>query len=228
MKMKRRWGVALAGVILLTTPTWGQTGAGGGYHGPSLGHVGDVTYPINNSTTGIVTLDISVDASGTVQNVGVVRDVPPLTSAAQSAVQSWQYLPAMVNGLVTAGTVRVHVVFNPFNPSGVGLPSPSLQPANSNEGAKRDDFQPAQVTEAHYAKYPPHTVQAGTVVLQVHVESGGQVQGVIVARGTGSLSGTASKAVKTWKFTPASYKGKAVASDVVVAYVFASPAAGTR
>jgi TonB family protein len=68
---------------------------------------------------------------------------------------------------------------------------------------------------------------AGTVVLQVHVRSEGKVHGVIVVRGTGSLSGTASKAVKTWIFTPASYKGKEVASDVVVAYVFASPAAGT-
>jgi hypothetical protein len=116
--MNRRWGVALIGAILLTAPTWGQIDAGGAYHGPALGHAGDVTYPMNSSTTGIMTLDISVDATG-------------------------------------------------------------------------------------------------------------QVQGVIVARGIGSLSGTASKAVKTWKFTAASYKGKAVASDVVVAYVFASPAAGT-
>jgi len=225
--MNRRWGVALAGAILLTAPTWGQIDVGGGYHGPALGHAGDVTYPMNSSTTGIVTLDISVDATGTVQHVGVVRDVPPLTSAAQSAVRSWQFTPAIVNGLATAGTVRVSVVFNPFNPSGVGLPSPPLQPTNSNEGAKKGDFQAAQVTEAHYAMYPPNTVQAGTVVPQVQVESGGQVQGVIVARGTGSLSGTASKAVKTWKFKAARFKGKAVASDVVVAYVFASPAAGT-
>ncbi len=225
--MNRRWGVVLTGAILLTAPTWGQIDAGGAYHGPALGHAGDVTYPMNSITTGIVTLDISVDATGTVQNVGVVRDVPPLTNAAQSAVRSWQFTPAIVNGLATAGTVRVNVVFNPFNPSGVGLPSPPLQPANSNKAPNRGDFQPAQVIEAHYATYPPHTVRAGTVVLQVHVESGGQVQGVIVARGIGSLSGTASKAVKTWKFTAASYKGEAVASDVVVAYVFASPAAGT-
>ena len=225
--MNRRWGVVLAGAILLTARTWGQTDGGGGYHGPALGHAGDVIYPMNSSTTGIVTLDVSVDATGTVQKVGVVRDVPPLTSAAQSAVRSWQFTPAIVNGRATAGTVQVNVVFNPFNPSGVGLPSPPLQPANSNEGTKKDDFQPAQVTEAHYATYPPNTVQAGTVVLQVHVESGGQVHGVIVARGTGSLSGTASTAVKTWKFRAASYKGKAVASDVVVAYVFASPASGT-
>jgi TonB family protein len=225
--MKKGRGVALAGVILLTTATWGQTDAGGGYHGAGVGHAGDVTYPMNSRTTGIVTLDISLDAAGTVQNVEVVRDIPPLTSAAQSAVRSWQFTPAMMNGQATAGTARVNVVFNPFNPSGVGLPSPPLQPANSNSGTTSGDFQPVQATAARYATYPPHTVMAGTVVLQVHVGSGGQVHGVIVVRGTGSLSGTASKAVKTWRFTPATYKGKAVASDVVVAYVFASPAAGT-
>jgi TonB family protein len=225
--MKRGRGVALAGVILLTTATWGQTGARRSYHGAAVGHAEGIIYPMNSRTTGIVTLDISVDVTGTVQNVRVVRDVPPLTSAAQSAVQGWQFTPALVNGQAAAGTVRVNVVFNPFNPSGVGLPGASLQPANNSSGATRGDFQPAQVTAASYATYPPHTVMAGTVVLQVHVGSGGEVHGVIVARGTGSLSGTASKAVKTWKFTPASYEGKAVASDVVVAYVFAPPAAGT-
>jgi len=226
--LKRRQGLAWAAVILLAPLAWGQTDPGGAYRGPVLGHTGDIPYPMNSSTTGIVTLDISVDSTGAVQNVGIVRDVPPLTSAAQSAVASWQVIPGMVNGLAAPGILRVNVVFNPFNPNGVGLPSPPLQPAKTNDGPNKADFQPAQVTEAHYATYPPHTVKAGTVVLQVHVESGGQVQGVIVARGTGSLSGTASKAVKNWKFVPASYRGKAVASDVVVTYVFASPAAGTR
>ena len=227
-KVNRRHVVALAAVILLASAAWGQADPVGGYHGPVLGHTGDIPYPMNSSTTGIVTLDISVDVTGSVQNVGIIRDLPPLTSAAQTAVQSWQYIPASVNGHAAAGILRVNVVFNPFNPSGVDLPSPPLQPANSSGEMKRGDFQPAQVTEAHYAAYPPHTVMAGTVVLQVRVESGGQVQGVIVARGTGSLNGTAVRAVKTWKFTAASYQGKAVASDVVVAYVFASPAAGTR
>jgi TonB family protein len=131
--MNRRWGVALAGAIQLTAPTWGQIDAGGAYHALALRHAGDVTYPMNSSTTGIVTLDIRVDATGTVQNVGVVWDVPPLTGAAQSAVRSWQFTPAMVNGLATAGTVRVHVVFNPFNPSGVGLPSPHCNPRTATK-----------------------------------------------------------------------------------------------
>jgi TonB family protein len=226
-EMKKAREVALAGVILLTTAVWGQTRAENSYHGAGVGHTGEITYPMNSATTGIVTLDVSVDATGTVQNVRVVRDVPPLTSAAQSAVQSWQFTPALVNGQPAAGTVRINVVFNPFNPSGVGLPSPPLQPANSSGAAATGDFSPAQVTAASYATYPPHTVMAGTVVLQVHVGSSGKVQGVIVVRGTGSLNGTAARAVKAWQFMPASYQGKTVASDVVVAYVFALPAAGT-
>ena len=221
--MKRGRGVALAGMLLVTTAAWGQTGAGTSYHGAGIGQAGETTYPMNSRTTGIVTLDVTVDALGTVQNVRVVRDVPPLTSAAQSAVQSWQFTPALANGQAAAGTVRVDVVFNPFNPGGVGLPSAPLQPANSTGGAASRDFQPALVTAASYATYPPHTRMAGTVVLQVHVGSDGKVHGVIVVRGTGSLSGTASKAVKTWQFTPASYQGKAVASDAVVVYVFALP-----
>jgi TonB family protein len=151
--MKRGRGMALAGMILLTTAAWGQMGTGNSYHGARVGHTGEVTYPMNSGTTGIVTLDVSVDATGTVQNVRVVRNVPPLTSAAQSAVRSWQFTPALVNGQAAAGTVRVNVVFNPFNPSGVGLPGASLQPANSNGESMSGDFQPAQVTAASYATY---------------------------------------------------------------------------
>jgi TonB family protein len=222
-KMKRVLRIASAAMILLASSTWGQTGVGESYHGPGVGHATDIIYPANTRTTGIVTLDVSVDATGAVQNVAVVRDVPPLTSVAQSAVRGWQFTPALVNGQSAPGLVRVNVVFNPFNLSGVGLPSPSLQPANSSGAPSNGDFQPARVIAASYAVYPPHTTNAGTVVLQVHVGKDGKVHGQIVALGTGSLSGTSARAVKAWHFTPASYRGKAVASDVVVAYVFAPP-----
>src|SRR5271169_7186512 len=185
--MKRVLGIALAAVILLAASTWGQTGAEESFHGPGVGHATDIIYSANTRTTGIVTLDVSVDARGAVQNVAVVRDVPPLTSVARSAVRSWQFTAASVNGQSAPGLVRVNVVFNPFNLSGVGLPSPSLQPANSSGAAPNGEFQPAQVTAASYATYPPHTTNAGTVVLQLHVGDDGKVHGQIVALGTGSL-----------------------------------------
>jgi TonB family protein len=222
--MKKVRGVAAAAGILLAASTWGQTGVAESYHGPGVGHATDIAYPANTPTTGIVTLDVSVDGAGAVQNAAVVRDVPPLTSIAQSAVRSWQFTPALVNGQSVPGTVRVNVVFNPFLRSSAGLPSPSLQPANGAGAASSGDFQPAQVSAASYATYPPHTANAGTVVLQVHIGADGKVHGQIVALGAGSLSGTAARALKTWHFTPAIYRGKAVASDVVVAWVFAPPA----
>lgn len=225
--MKRGRGLALVVTTLLTTTAWGQLGAGGSYHAAGVGHAGEIAYPMGSRTTGIVTLDVSVDATGAMQSSRVVRDVPPLTNAAQTAVQPWQFTAALVNGQPAAGIVRVNVVFNPFNPSGVGLPNPPLLPADNNGQAISGGFQPAQVTAASYAAYPPHTTSAGTVVLQVRVGSDGKVHGAIVARGTGSLSGTSVRAVKTWQFAPASYQGRAIVSDVVVAYVFASPAAGT-
>ena len=220
--MRRGWMVAVAGMLLAAAGACGQSG---NYHGAGLAQAGSIAYPLSSGSPGFVTLDVSVDASGAAQNVSVVRDFPPLTSVAQSAVQGWQYTPALVNGQAAAGTVRVNVVFNPYNPSGVGLPGASLQAAT---GGASGDFQPAQLNAASYATYPPNTVTAGTVVLQVHVGSSGNVKGVVVVKGVGSLSGTARKAVKTWQFAPATYQGKAVASDVVVAFVFASPEAGTR
>ena len=82
-KMKRVLGIAAAAVILLASSTWGQTGVGESYHGPGVGHATDIIYPANTQTMGIVTLDVSVDATGAVQNVSNVRDVPPLTIVAR-------------------------------------------------------------------------------------------------------------------------------------------------
>ena len=219
--------LTIAGALVLATVGWGQTGPGGKYHPPRIAQAGDIAYPINSQTPGFVTLDVSLDAKGAVQNVGVVRDLPPFTSVAQSAVKSWQFTPATVNGDAVAGTARVHIVFNPYNPAGVGLPGEPLRPTNG-KGAANGDFQPPQLRKASYATYPPNTVASETVVLQVHVGSQGKVRGVTVVHGTGPLNEAATSAVKTWAFAPATYKGNAVGSEVGVAFVFPLPEAGTR
>ena len=222
--MRRGWvvaGILLGLSSLAGVGAWGQ----GKYHSAGIAQGGSIAYPMNSSAPGIVSLDVSVDSSGYVQNVTVVRDVPPFTSVVQNAVNGWQYTPAMVDGQGVNGTVRVDVAFNPYNPAGVGLPGESLQAPTGGAGG---DFAPAGVLKANYATYPANTVASGTVVLQVHVGSEGKVHGAIVVRGKGGLNGAATAAAKTWEFAPAMYKGKAVSSDVVVVFVFASPQAGTR
>jgi outer membrane biosynthesis protein TonB len=226
--MKRGWPV-LAGLLLLVSSmagVWvrGQTSVGK-YHAAGIAQASDIGFPVNAKTPGFVSLDVSVDANGGLQSIAVVRDLPPFTDAVVGAVKTWQFTPAMLDGQGLPGTVSVDVAFNPYNPSGVGLPGLSLQPAAATVPG---NFQPVGLTKANYAKYPPNTVVSGSVVLQVHVGSGGEVHGVVAVRGKGILIGAATAAVKSWGFSPAMYKGKAVPADVVAAFVFAPPEAGTQ
>jgi TonB family protein len=219
------WLGTVAG-ILMGVAVWGQTQAGGNYHGAGVARASDVAYPINTGTTGIVTLDVSVDATGVVQKVDVVRDVPPLTSAAASAVKNWKFSPATLGGQPVAGIARVTVVFNPYNPGGVGLPGEPLKKGAESGAVSSGDFQPAQVKTANYAAYPASTVTWGAVVLELLVGTDGKVSGVRVVKSLGMLNAAATRAVKGWEFAAASYKGKAVASRLAVAFVFAAPQAG--
>ena len=221
-----KWGVAVAGMLLSGTLGWGQTGAGGNYQEAGIGRFGQIPYPIESKTTGIVTLDVSVDATGTMQKVVAVRDVPPLTAAAENAIKSWKFTPAGVSGHAEAGVVRVIVVFNPYNPAGVGLPGAPLQPATGQGGAN-GDYVPADVKTGSYATYPGNTVKSGTVVMELRVGTGGTVDGLRVRLGMGLLAGPVTRTVKKWTFVPAKYKGSPMASAAFVAFVFASPAVGT-
>jgi len=85
------------------------------------------------------------------------------------------------------------------------------------------DFRPAEITSATEARYPPNTVAAGTVVLQVTVGPAGEVEAVKVIRDIPSLTAAAERALKNWKFKPATLDGRPVRSVVPVAFSFARP-----
>jgi hypothetical protein len=127
-------GMLAAGCLMAGVWVRGQ-GTSGKYHAAGLAMAGDIAYPMNSQAPGFVTLDVRLSASGSAQNVTVVRDVAPLTAAAQGALTSWQFTPATFDGQAVAGVMRVNVAFNPYNPSGVGLPGESLQAASA--GSKR-------------------------------------------------------------------------------------------
>ncbi len=212
-------------VALAITPAATKAQNGGKFVPPKLVSAGEIAYPVNSNSPGIVTLQVNLDGNANIQNVQVVRDLPPLTSAAQTAVQGWSFAAGMLNGSGVASSIRVTVVFNPFNPAGVGLPSPGLGPAAEVGSAP---YIPAQVASATYATYPSNTTAFGTVVLDVRVGSGGDVKSVNVVHGVAALTGSAITAVKTWGFSPAKRNGKAVDSHTVVAFVFPSPGLGTQ
>jgi TonB family protein len=211
--------VALAFVVVTVgSGAWGQ-GSGARFEAPDVVTATDVSYPMNTTTTGMVSLWVSLDASGSVQKIDVAQDVPPLTAAAQASVQNWTFKAATAHGKGVATKFPVHVVFNPYNPGatsvvGGGLKVPQTVPSNQLH------FMPPQIRLASYAFYPPNTQVEGTVVLSVSVDKSGHSSHIKVVHGVPPLADAAVDAVKQWGFQPAMRDGATAAGRLCIAFLF--------
>jgi len=205
--------------MLLAANAYGQSKAPR-YVAPDIVSEGDIAYPVNTTATGLVTLLLSLDNSARVTNTQVLRDIPTLTSAAQSAAQTWSFKPASFNGKPVASSIPVSVVFSPFNPGDTETSGMSVAASPPATPAGAAQYTPPQITSASFAMYPPNTLAQGTVVLDVAIGKTGQVTGVQVVRGVEALTGPAVSAVKTWSYSPASANGRPIAAKVVIAFVF--------
>jgi outer membrane biosynthesis protein TonB len=189
---------------------------------PDILTAGDVPYPINSIAAGVVTLAVNLSSAGHVTGVQTVRDLPGVTSLATGAVQTWTYSPATLNGKPVASTLIVNVVFcSGFLPSdNIPLAPPAqFQPASPSAAA----FAPPQLVSATFAPYPPNSIGVGAVVLDVTIDSTGNVAGVATIRDVPSLTASALGALRNWSFSQATFKDNAIASHMVVAFVFRSP-----
>lgn len=184
----------------------------------------DIPYPVNTVIPGIVTLLLRLDPAAKIQNVQVLGDVPPLTRAAQTAIPSWTFAPATRNGHPVASRLSVSVVFNPFNPGGVSIEGLKVSLPPTPPGPEDSDFNPPQITSGQFASYPVNSIAFGTVILDVAIDKSGEITKVHVIRGVSPLTRQSIKAVKSWEFRAGSYKDQPVASHMVVAFVFPSPA----
>lgn len=60
---------------------------------------------------GTVVLEATIDETGRVRNVRVLRSVPLLDEAAMSAVRQWRYRPTLLNGVAVPVLLNVTVTF---------------------------------------------------------------------------------------------------------------------
>jgi TonB family protein len=189
------------------------------FESPDVLSATDISYPMNTTTTGLVTLAFTVAANGHLKNPRVLRDTPPLTSAAQSAIRNWTFKAAYSNGQSVASLISVSVVFNPFNPSATAITGLSLT-SPTPAGAGATTFVPPQITSASYAIYPSNSLATGTVVLSLTVGKSGDVHAVRVVHGVAALTSSATQAVKAWKYNAGTLNGQPVTSKLIVAFVF--------
>ena len=212
--------------ILLAQPVVEAAWPGPAFVAPGISGAANIAYPTNVATPGIVTLMLNLNSSGSVQNQEVLRDLPPLTSVASAAVKTWSFTPASLDGQPVPSVLPVSVVFNPFNPAGVGYSSLTISISQATPGTATG-YMPPQITAASYATYPVGSVATGAVVLDVAVASSGKVAKVHVVRGVQGLTPQATKAIKSWSFSPATYGGVPIDSHMVIAFVFPSPGTGS-
>lgn len=85
---------------------------------------------------------------------------------------------------------------------------------------EKPHFQPAEAVSVNEVTKPFRSIASGTVVLDVMISEKGEVRNVQVRRDIVSLTEEAVHSVRTWKFEPAKFDDKAVASRITVAVTF--------
>lgn len=78
--------------------------------------------------TGVVILEVTIGADGTVTDARILRSIPLLDKAALDAVRQWRYEPTLRNGAPVPVILTVTVAFE-VKPGPDATPSRRAQPA---------------------------------------------------------------------------------------------------
>jgi TonB family protein len=187
---------------------------------PDVRAASDIPYPLASLASGVVTLSINLNAAGRVQNVQILRDVPSLTNAAVTGVESWTFVSATLDGVSVPSTLNVSVVFNPANLQTQTL---TLVPVQPTPPPNPPGYLPPEIAAAFYAHYPTNSTANGAVVLNVTVDKAGEIKSVSPIRSVPSLTSAAIGALNGWTVNAATFEQKAINSRLIVAFVFRAP-----
>jgi TonB family protein len=168
-------------------------------------------YGLTLRVEGTVTLEAKVDVHGNLTNVRVVKGLGfGLDEQAIAAVQTWQFAPALKNGVPVEAITQIDVDFK--LPASVGPPKTKGTSETVRMGpgvippTVISRVQPDYTEEARAAKYE------GTVVVKATVGVDGTLKVEKVLRELDhGLTENAVEALKQWKFKPGLKNGKPVA-----------------
>ncbi|HLW99718.1 MAG TPA: energy transducer TonB [Candidatus Acidoferrales bacterium] len=182
----------------------------------------DVPIPFNSVANGIVQVNAVIGKTGRVEGVDVVRELASVTEVTVAAVKKWEFTPGTMDGKPAVTRMAVAVV---FCPPAVSSPQIVLQPLASPPGkgaANKHAIVPPNVISAEFPLN--QTVVGGTVVLEAAVDPEGGLEYAKVVKDFPGLAAAALRSVnEKWKFSPASLKGKPVASKLIIAFAIRAP-----
>ncbi len=170
-------------------------------------------YPVEAKKAGIqglVTLRVTINKDGSVNDIRVLSGHPQLVKPALEAVQQWRYAPSE-KAVITDVTINFTLA------KGGGAAPAQQAPRETPSLAKTA---PKLVTKVNPI-YPSEAKKAGIqgiVVLRATIERDGSVSKLEVLRGNPQLVKAAIEAVQKWRYAPVE---KALTTDVTINFTLA-------
>jgi TonB family protein len=195
------------------------------YVPPAVTSAGDVYIPYENQiiTDGLFVLDVGISEAGEIQQIEALRNPGSMVEAAKRSLRSWKFQPASENGKPIASRLTVAFLQPPTVYIGVRpVPPKDFVPVIPPDQSG-SEFVPVGILSFDYSDYPVNSVAWGSVVLRVTVGSAGDVKNVSLLHSMPGFNDFALHALKRWRFRAATFQGKPVTSDTVVAFIFQTP-----
>lgn len=189
-----------------------------GFSPPAPVSVVGTNYPPQALFGGDVLLDALIDASGKPTEIRVVSGDGPFVEPAISAVRTWTFTPASLDG--RAVDAHIGIVFQ-FPQS--FLPRPVSKERKHNELSEESDDRGALPVLTVEPEYPPNSVAEGSVALYNLVDPEGHITSTSTLLDVEALTAPTVTALHQWQFAPAKHDGTATESAVVVVEVFRRP-----
>jgi Gram-negative bacterial TonB protein C-terminal len=214
--------------LLLLVLAWPNTGQET-YKSPQVASAGDTYVPYQVVLDGLFVLDVSIDAEGTIQGIDALRDPGSMLGAAKTSVRQWKFRPAWKfqkasrEGTSAPSRMTVSFLYRPPNYGNAAAVPPKQ--FSSVVPTEHDNYAPVGVLSFAYPAYPVNSVAWGSVVVQLTVDSSGEVKGVDFLHGMDVFNSFVSDALKQWRFQAATFNGKPITSKTVIAFVFQPPVA---
>jgi len=179
--------------------------------------------PVQAVSGGEVFVEATVDASGLVTDVTPLRVAPPFTDAVVNAVRGWTFTPAIdasrsdLPARSVPTKVLVAAIFRP-----PALNAPTLGASPTNVAAPSAEVA-APLSTGAPPSFPPNALDSGTVLLECHIGTAGQVLATKVLLSSPPFDRFALDAVRRWTFRPARRGTQPIDAYTYVSFAFRQP-----
>ena len=167
---------------------------------------------------GEVMLELTVGSDGAVRGVRALRVTAPYTDALASAVKTWRFAPARVEGAVESSVLVVGI----FRAPTLNVPTLGDLPRDVGSESDQTPFPVATTVPL----YPPLARMGGLVLIETEIDVNGRPHGSRVIQSSPPFYEPALGALQQWLFRPARIAGRSTPTMVYVVFGFPQPVTG--